>query len=1412
MSAGTSWGNSTGFGANTSNSGGAQPISGGLFGNSSSALPTFGAKSQGASLPANTQQNANTGLFGNSSNNALTTLPGLTSSGLFGSSANNTSNNGGLFGNTGSKPTTGGLFGNTNSSSAAAGGGLFGNTNSSSSTTGGGLFGTSASNPTSNTGTSNTSGGLFGNSNKPATGGLFGSSNSTANTGGLFGNPNTTATGNSNSTAAGGLFGNSNSTATTGGLFGASTNPLNKPSTGGLFGSSNTGGMFGASGNTGGLFGASNASNTNAQGPNIASTAYTPNPYSSDSILSSINATENNMPLSITGSLFAKPSSIQHRQSTLQPPKKTYQLSLLKRLAQTFKIFRSTPDSSIEDLGKSHLKGIFTQQNFVGGYSNSNVDTSSYSVSKNQKKTSTLPVANVSVGDVKKLVIKSKPLKFHLINADKVFNAKKRCILVLSINGGLATHQNPEESDLEDTEFVEQEHRKVAKNVSKIQVEAEEAEKSELDDMDTNNGYWCSPSLAYLSKLSPSELSHVENFIVGRLNVGQIAYNFPVDLAGLFALCADRDVPVSQELFGKIIKIDGSIVKVYSEEEEMNCKPGIGFELNVPATITIKAPPKKNISDQDHIRRLQNLTGMEFVTYNPLTHYWTFKVKHFSIWGLIDDGEDDDMVTDDAKKLLALKKKQDDQEPEASATYSQIYENEAYQRELKRQRIGNYTSGLPGAWDHTANLVAGGLLGVKQELVQNEIDRELREYKQDKSTDAWAMNLSDITSEGDESEDAKSLNSIALQNPLYPEEAKNYDYLKQIVSVMPPNTDMEEIVNERAYEPEVSNEADFDQFGVQSSLPTSKDWLLQLELANDIDSALNPYLAIPYKKQLALSTVKDIVFSDFEKSKESKNNSRKPLKDESNLISEVSSTAYDNSAVTKLVQKLLVRSTVSKRENSFPRLQLDKSLDFRAISFLNGHDTDSQLIELASILFDEVDISSNAKYQAVDLSNKSIKHRLETLEQRNSFISWLKKYKLGSSSDIQGDSLDIIYDTICRGNLKSAVELAISSHNTHLAALLTLLDSNDQAVKKIAQSQIEDWKVTGAIEFIPAPIIKIHKILAGAFDEVSQDIPYHVAIALRLLYGNPVANLLSVLSSVNCEDISDDFTTIIDIYSKFNYDGFKEATARIEKSELSDKVKWLSLQVLSNKTDNLDSSSNDSVSNLFAKSLEESGFWKEAIFVYSSVHDDSSVEQLIRRVVISNINEIKNDERDNEEFSVSVLGVPRSLIHEAIAIEKSKNGDYWGQVEALVEAQLWEKAHVVICKELGPETVISNSELGKSRLQALADMFHEKGAIIPEWNQGAGLYVKYFESIDAFERHSDIATDDLNFLLCNLALVQVDSFMSQVALKIMTKKVGDVTLDHKQQVPDVKRKIHALIMGENERNYFESRLQGLNIR
>lgn len=1115
------------------------------------------------------------------------------------------------------------------------------------------------------------------------------------------------------------------------------------------------------------------------------------------------------MPMSITGSLFAKPSTSSNRRQSSATLGKKPQLSLLQKLALTFKIFHSS-ESTIVDSTASRLKGIFTQQNYVRDISKAPA-TSTYRVSK--KKTNlALPIHNSNVGDVKKLVIKSKPLKFHLINADKVFKEKSRHILVLSINGGIAARSaiEDEDSESEVLDEVDHERRKVAEDVSKKEVETGETESPEVDDINDNNGYWCFPSLKALSQLSPTDLTHVDNFIVGREDVGQIAYNYPVDLSGLFSRCAENGVSVATELFGKLIKIDGPVIRVYSDEEKTNSKPGIGFELNVPATITLKIPPKKNVSEDEHIRRLQNLTGMEFVTYNPLTYYWTFKVKHFSVWGLIEDSDDED--NEEAKKLRSIKKQQDAHEEEASATYSRIYENAAYNRELKKQRIERYTSGLPGAWDHTANLSAGGVLGVKQGLVQNEIDQELRAYTQDKSSGAWAVNLSDITVESEESDDAKSLNSMALETPLYSEEVRNFEYLKQIVSVMPPNTNMNDIVNEKAYEPDVSDDAAFNGFSPQSNLPTSKDWLLQLELANNIDSALTPYLAIPRKeKLLVLDTVKDIVFSDFEPSKDSIKEVSTPTKSSNVPLIQLPSNSFETTALTKLVQKLLIRSTVTSRENSYPLLCLDKSLTFATLGSLNGNDSDLRFIELASILFDDVNICSSAKYSATNISNPVVVERLKTIEQRKSFVAWLKKYQFDSLLISDGDSLDLIFERVCQGDLGSAIELAVSSHNTHLSALLTLLDSNDQAVRKIAQNQIDDWKSNGSIDFIPVPVLKIYKLLAGFFEEVTADLPYANAIAVRLLYGNPSEKLVDILSSVKIQHSPDTFSSIIEVCTALKSNGIVEAMKIVEYSTLSDKLKWFFLQVLTKEGDDV-SSSNDTIANSFAKSLESAGLWKEAIFIFSSMVSDSSVEELVRRVVISSIGDIKNPDNDNEEFAVSVLGVPRGTIYEAIALEKSKAGDYWGEVEALTKAQLWEKAHHVICKELGPAVVINNDEKSLKNLKTIAKSFPQGGDIIPDWNQGAGMYIKYFDLLDSFKNDNSVIPDCLNFLLSNLALVQADSFTGQVALKIMVKRIGDIALEHKDHVPDVKKKILALSLGENEKSYFENRMVGLQIR
>lgn len=1414
-----------GFGASSNNAFGQKPLlsanttqntSGGLFGNSASGGGMFGQNPQNlalgglfgssnANLTSNSTANqpSNGGLFGNSN-----TTANSANTGLFGSSSNKpaTGLTGGLFGNssTGGNNATGnsttGTFGTANSNPAAPSGGLFGN---STNTTGGGLFTNSGA---ANT-TSNASGGLFGA--KPATGGLFGSTSAPPATGGLFGGSSTNTAPQANS---GGLF--SKPPSSTGGLFGNSST-LNKPA-GGLFGasSSNSGGLFGNTSSstqqTNGLFG---QANTGLGGGAIAATTTNnSNPYLSSLIISTINRTDAAMPLSITGTLFARnvPSSSKDSEA----PKAKEKSSLLSKLAQTFNIFRTTVDSESTDSSFSRLKGIFTQLNFIKN--DQVINKAKYNVTKPRNTSSAFVLLLENRGaDVKRLVIKSKPLKFHLINADKVFNAKRKRVLALALQTTSQFNNltDDDESDNEQALLTERKERQVAEEVP-IKVAPTETKISEESEHEENiEGYWCSPSIKELRKLRSVDLANVDNFIVGKYNVGQIAYNYPVDLSALFSRCDEEGLSVAEELFGKIIKMRECVVQVYDIDEGSNfSKPPIGFELNVPATITIKTPPKRKISKQDHIKRLQNMTGMEFVTFDPLTDNWTFKVKHFSVWGLIDDSEDEEEDAE-MKRLRELKKKQDSQENEASVIYSKIYENEEYTQLLKRQKIGRSLKGVPGGWDYDATIQSGGALVQKQKLVQDEINRLLNIYKEDKSVDALAANASDITLESDP-EDVRSPASVGVESPIYSDEVENYDYLKQIVSVLPPNTDLNDLIDEKAYEPDVEDEAIFDNFNRQSTLATSKDWLLQLELANDIDSALTPYLAIPRNQKLSLKAVNDILFSDFDRSSVDSDQISTPIKEVplgAKLIA--APPSFEPTTVSRLIQSLLLKADIQVRSNKFPRLQLNQSLSFKdIISFIGESDSDSEALALASILFDKIDISTIKKYSKVVTShtaNSSLIQRLELLEQRKKLEQWLKKNNL-DDMESDGDSLALIENFIIHGEIKPAIQLALSSRNTHLAVLLNLVDSNDATVKTLAKSQLDDWRINNAIEFVPSQLVSIYQILAGQFDIANGS--FITIVGLHIFYGNPAESLESVFKSIDGEG-NDNFADILKIYTTLKLEGLSASIGCIKNSHLSEKVKWELLSVLNaSYGQNILLAIGDDVKESFGSLLASNGLWKEAIFVFSTLSDDDKVRTLIRKTVIANIEHIKGQTNDEEEYVVKVLGVPRSLVYEAVAIERANQKDYWKQGVALVEAELWSDAHECVCKHLGPAAVIDNDYELKKELRTVIASFPQHGSIIPKWKQGAGLYSGYFDVLDSFSQQACINSEDLSTLLNNLALMSdYDSFDVKVAIKLMSKKIADIALETKEKLPDLRKKISALQLGDNERRYLDSRLVAVGL-
>ncbi|GMM38117.1 nucleocytoplasmic transporter [Saccharomycopsis crataegensis] len=165
--------------------------------------------------------------------------------------------------------------------------------------------------------------------------------------------------------------------------------------------------------------------------------------------------------------------------------------------------------------------------------------------------------------------------------------------------------------------------------------------------------YWCSPPVSKLAELSLSDLSSVPNFIVGRKHYGQISFNSNVDLVD-FATANPKYSTILNlynSLFteANIIFKENFTVEVYPDPLT---KPPQGSGLNVDSIITLENvyPKKRNPEKDDFsseeinsfVLKLKRQKETEFINYIVGSGSWSFKIQHFSIWGLIDDSDDEE--------------------------------------------------------------------------------------------------------------------------------------------------------------------------------------------------------------------------------------------------------------------------------------------------------------------------------------------------------------------------------------------------------------------------------------------------------------------------------------------------------------------------------------------------------------------------------------------------------------------------------------------------------------------------------------------------------------------------------------------------------------------------------------------------
>lgn len=742
--------------ANTSTGGGlfgqaanqAKPATGFSFGNTGGTTGGFGSTNTtggfgstntnttntGGGLfgSTNTQTPAGGGLFGNTQQQNTGT--GFGTSGGFGQQ--NQAAGGSLFNQ--AKPAGTGLFGSANTTTGGTGGGLFGNASTSSNPFGG----------ATNT-TQTQSGGLFGN--KPATTGtgLFGNATQqTGNTGtGLFGglgsNTQTQQT-NTGGGLFGGLgqnqqqkpsgFGTSLGQSTGGGLFGGQNNQQ----TGGLFGSSNQ-----QQQQQGGLGGSMFGGSQNSQAPQSLSTSINDlSAYGSTSLFAGMGGNEAQNPGPLATPLSGTKNKVKSRSILpmykLSPANAARFVTPQKRGFGFSYSTYGTPSSvsSVAStpggLGQSLLMGSTNR-----GLSKS-ISSSSLRRSFNVEDSILAPGSFSASsgprfnGGHKKLIINkdmrsdlfSSPTKNQNQDANGPRKLTKRVSFDTNTNSaaengnqGSGTNTPEEPNEARDLGYMRPSTRQtncnnVAKPASASDTpEMEQVKGQELaivheeepaqqparvtqHSADHEPGeYWMSPPKEEILAMNRVQRQKVENFAVGRENVGSVSFKVPVDLSNI-----DLD-----ELFGNIVILEPRSATVYPVAAK---KPPVGKGLNVPATISLeqswpRARDKRTpVQDKSgnriakHIERLKRIENTTFEDYDAEHGIWTFSVEHFTTYGLDDDDDEEDETTAEVVPpgAFTTKDTRPEESPNADVASPDVDPDDTF--EFKRSRRP-----VPGAFD-----------------------------------------------------------------------------------------------------------------------------------------------------------------------------------------------------------------------------------------------------------------------------------------------------------------------------------------------------------------------------------------------------------------------------------------------------------------------------------------------------------------------------------------------------------------------------------------------------------------------------------------------------------------------------------------------------------------------------------------
>ncbi|GAV55705.1 hypothetical protein ZYGR_0AY00970 [Zygosaccharomyces rouxii] len=1295
---------------------------------------------------------------------------------------NRNTNGGSLFGNANtSTPTSTPTPAPNNPQVPQKSGTLFGNSNAnlgvSTPSPSGGLFG----NSNTQTGAGAGGGGLFGNqstANKP----LFSSGTSTTNGGSsLFGNTITNTNANSNTN-------NTNTTAPTTFSFGNNSLKTSNTNSGGLFSSSNhqaTGGLFGNKPNTssGGLFGGSSSSQPQQQQPFNGDTTAS-NPYGLNINNISIPSVSG-MPAPITSSKGTKQSSensssgasglISSGSTTDSKRNFSISSSSPKNLPTTTTLPSFSNSSLVNKLSArlktvnqaSAVQGLFSpsrnklwDNHETGSVLTSNSSEYKPAYSNNtvmpSKGLSPFPLQKGEVSDLRKLKIDPNRSAAKKV---KLLSGMAATTKSVELDNGSVRNWDIKKSESSNSS-VSNVNNADTDEFSSTETKVDREEKPGNAKKESATDYWCSPSLEKLSRLPMNQLSIVPDFVIGRKGYGCITFNREVDLT-VFA------PNLEEELFGKnVVFHPTKTVEVYPEESQ---KAPIGYGLNVPATITLEniypvdrktKKPLKDGSRSDEvqllIKRLKNMRDMEFISYNPFGGIWTFKVNHFSIWGVVNE---EDVEVDSAEV-----------------------------EQMKNENVSNRTLAFP---KNKRNLVQSNVQGftVSPKANGDKTQNDLLALQDQSKVEA----TNDLAEEENDDD-------LFLEEKPYEPDVSEQDF--EGLEVEPSLNVSTNWVTQL----KLAGSSLQSVFAAPQDLLTAENDEIDM-LFSEFNQSVELKKKIKQERKLTspLNFAKFCCDSKF------------LVRDTNNSVGAklhnmLQPYQRDVEIVNSLFKKQLKGSVIMERKsNAYPEV-VQNYLQFKNVAELHDlSDPDYQVWKLCSLLFDAINLPDT-------LDSEEVKANLLKKERHRLLCSWIVDQvqdEIDASLKRTTNALDQIFLYLAKNDIISASQLAIKSQNGHIAILISLLGSNDPYVCELASLQLEKWNSGG--NKVDPSVARIYRLLTGDLvngsfltAEMMSEFSWLALLGIVLYYGEidefSLEDLINQFFRYFKKSENDIFLIILNLFSTPSSSEALLKKLKLNTTALKSLFPWYFAQILRFGTEY--KFSDAILDQLTLTSIEELKFanlHEEALLTTCFLSNDFVAQQQIDSLVFHNIQILS---KSSNGYILDRLKISTKLIYQAKALNDKYNNDYLSEANHLLKAKSFADAEKVIVTLVGPRLVIQSASTQPEELEVLRKLLSSfPQNEMENWESGLGVFDSFLKLI----LDKDYREELFFSLISGLTVLhQANKFHKEVPVccNIMAQELVSTFIDkHGEKLDDnTKDKLLRLPLGQPEKVYLECML------